>query len=73
MSEDVAIRVRGLGSRFGRQVVHCDLDLDVKRGEILGVVGPSGSGKSVLLREIVGLDKPTAGTVEFPFLEQSGR
>jgi phospholipid/cholesterol/gamma-HCH transport system ATP-binding protein len=65
MSE-IAIKVRGLETRFGSQVVHKDLDLDVMRGEILGVVGPSGSGKSVLLREIVGLDKPSAGTVEFP-------
>jgi phospholipid/cholesterol/gamma-HCH transport system ATP-binding protein len=62
---EVAIRVRGLGTSFGPQVVHKDLDLDVMRGEILGVVGPSGSGKSVLLREIVGLDPPTEGTVEF--------
>lgn len=73
MSDEIAIRVRGLESRFGPQVVHRDLDLDVMRGEILGVVGPSGSGKSVLLREVVGLDPPTAGTVEFPFLEAEGR
>ena len=73
MSDEIAIRVRGVESRFGSQVVHRNLDLDVKRGEILGLVGPSGSGKSVLLREIVGLDPPTAGTVEFPFLEVEGR
>src|SRR6185369_12134250 len=73
VSDEIAIRVRGVESRFGPQVVHRDLDLDVKRGEILGLVGPSGSGKSVLLREIVGLDPPTAGTVEFPFLEAEGR
>lgn len=66
MSEDVVIRVRHLETRFGEQVVHKDINLDVKRGEILGVVGPSGTGKSVLLREIVGLEKPTAGTIEFP-------
>jgi phospholipid/cholesterol/gamma-HCH transport system ATP-binding protein len=61
---EIAIRVRGLVTRFGAQVVHEDLDLDVRRGEILGVVGPSGTGKSVLLREIVGLDKPTEGEIE---------
>lgn len=72
MSDDIAIRVRGLESRFGEQVVHDNLDLDVKRGEILGVVGPSGSGKSVLLREIVALDRPTAGTVEFPAVASLG-
>jgi phospholipid/cholesterol/gamma-HCH transport system ATP-binding protein len=73
VSNEIAIRVRGVESRFGPQVVHRNLDLDVKRGEILGLVGPSGSGKSVLLREIVGLDLPTAGTVAFPFLEAEGR
>ncbi|MCU8880645.1 ATP-binding cassette domain-containing protein [Pseudomonas aeruginosa] len=49
-----AIEVRGLDNRFGTQQVHQDLDLDVRRGEILGVVGGSGTGKSVLLRSVVG-------------------
>jgi phospholipid/cholesterol/gamma-HCH transport system ATP-binding protein len=62
--EDIVIRVRGLVTRFGEQAVHDGLDLDVRRGEILGVVGPSGTGKSVLLREVVGLDAPSAGTIE---------
>jgi len=57
------IEVRGLENRFGTHVVHENLDLDVHRGEILGVVGGSGSGKSVLLRTIVGLHRPAAGTV----------
>ncbi|NWG52827.1 MAG: ATP-binding cassette domain-containing protein [Hydrogenophilaceae bacterium] len=60
----VAIRVRGLRTQFGDNVVHDDLDLDVRAGEILAVIGPSGCGKSVLLRQIVGLEKPAAGTVE---------
>ena len=58
------IRVRGLRSQFGAQVVHDALDLDVRRGEILGVVGGSGSGKSVLMRSIIGLRRPDAGSVE---------
>ncbi|HVI25757.1 MAG TPA: ATP-binding cassette domain-containing protein [Xanthomonadaceae bacterium] len=58
------IRVRGLVNRFGAQVVHDGLDLDVRRGEILGVVGGSGSGKSVLMRSIIGLREPNAGQVE---------
>ncbi|MDO9596943.1 MAG: ATP-binding cassette domain-containing protein [Azoarcus sp.] len=62
MSTDV-IEVRGLRNQFGTQVVHEDLDLDVRRGEILGVVGGSGTGKSVLLRTIVGLNRPAAGSV----------
>lgn len=57
------IEVRGLRSQFGRHVVHEDLDLDLRRGEILGVVGGSGTGKSVLLRTIVGLKRPEAGHV----------
>ena len=62
MSEAL-IEIRGLGNRFGTQQVHEHLDLDVRRGEILGVVGGSGSGKSVLLRSIVGLREPSAGSV----------
>ncbi len=72
MSEDIAIRVRGLKTQFGAQVVHENLDLDVRRGEILGVVGPSGCGKSVLLREIVGLQEPTAGEITFPYHDAHG-
>lgn len=64
MSEDIAIKVRGLTTAYGTHVVHDELDLDVKRGEILGVIGPSGTGKSVLLRAIVGLKRPETGTVE---------
>lgn len=64
--ENIVIRVRNLETRFAEQVVHRDINLDVRRGEILGVVGPSGTGKSVLLREIVGLEKPTGGVIEFP-------
>ncbi len=58
------IRVRGLVNRFGAETVHDGLDLDVFRGEVLGVVGGSGSGKSVLLRTIIGLNRPVAGNVE---------
>ncbi|WP_171172958.1 ABC transporter ATP-binding protein [Ruegeria sp. HKCCD8929] len=58
------IKVRGLVNRFGPQVVHDHLDLDVWRGEVLGIVGGSGTGKSVLLRTIVGLNQPAAGTIE---------
>jgi phospholipid/cholesterol/gamma-HCH transport system ATP-binding protein len=58
------VRVRGLVSRFGAQVVHDGLDMDVAPGEIFGVVGGSGSGKTVLLRTILGLREPDGGTVE---------
>jgi len=58
------IRVRGLVNRFGAETVHDGVDLDVFRGEVLGVVGASGAGKSVLLRTIIGLNRPAAGDVE---------
>ena len=58
------IKVRGLANSFGQQVVHENLDLDVRRGEIIGVVGGSGTGKSVLMRAILGLRAPQAGSIE---------
>jgi phospholipid/cholesterol/gamma-HCH transport system ATP-binding protein len=58
------VRVRGLVSRFGAQVVHDGLDMDVGLSEIFGVVGGSGSGKTVLLRTILGLREPDGGSVE---------
>ena len=61
---DVAVRVRGLVNRFGSRTVHEGLDLGLRKGEILGVIGGSGTGKSVLLRSIVGLHTPNAGEIE---------
>jgi phospholipid/cholesterol/gamma-HCH transport system ATP-binding protein len=61
--KDVIIRVRDLVNRFGDYVLHDHLDLDVYRGEVLGVVGGSGSGKSVLMRSIIGLQRPTEGSI----------
>lgn len=61
---DAAVRMRGIVTRFGTQTVHRGLDLTVRRGEILAIAGGSGTGKSVLLREMVGLQRPTEGTVE---------
>jgi phospholipid/cholesterol/gamma-HCH transport system ATP-binding protein len=57
------IEVQGLRTQFGTQVIHDGLDFQVELGEIMGVVGGSGSGKSVLLRTIVGLIRPAAGRV----------
>lgn len=62
--DDIAIRIRGLRTQFGTQVIHDDLDLDVRRGEVIGVVGGSGTGKSVMLREIIGLLRPSGGEIE---------
>jgi phospholipid/cholesterol/gamma-HCH transport system ATP-binding protein len=61
---EVVICVRGLTNQFGEQLVHEKLDIDVCRGEILGVVGGSGTGKSVLMRSIIGLQHPEAGEVK---------
>ena len=58
------ITIRGLKNSFGEQVIHDGVDLTVRRGEILGVVGGSGTGKSVLLRSIIGLQTPEAGEIE---------
>ncbi|MDO8288951.1 MAG: ABC transporter ATP-binding protein [Parvibaculum sp.] len=62
--EDIIIDVKGLHTAFGDHVIHDKLDLQVKRGEVLGIVGGSGTGKSVLLRTILGLKKPEAGQIK---------
>jgi phospholipid/cholesterol/gamma-HCH transport system ATP-binding protein len=61
--EDV-LTVDGVVTRFGKQVVHDGLSFTIHRGEVVGFIGGSGSGKSVLLREIIGLTRPTAGRIE---------
>ena len=63
-TDDIVIRVRGLVTRFGTQTIHDGIDLDVRRGEVMGVVGGSGSGKSVMLRTVIGLKRPEAGRIE---------
>lgn len=59
----VNVRVRGLRRSFGKQAVLKGIDLDVRAGEIFVLMGPSGSGKSVLLRHIIGLEAPDAGEI----------
>jgi phospholipid/cholesterol/gamma-HCH transport system ATP-binding protein len=61
---ETVIRVKGLVSRFGDNLVHDGLDLEVRKGEVLGLVGGSGAGKSVLLNTMIGLRQPDGGTVE---------
>jgi phospholipid/cholesterol/gamma-HCH transport system ATP-binding protein len=63
LANEIVISVRGLRNVFGDQVIHDNLDLDVRRGEILGVVGGSGTGKSVLMRSIIGLQRPAEGAI----------
>jgi phospholipid/cholesterol/gamma-HCH transport system ATP-binding protein len=62
-SDEIVVDVKGVANRFGRQTVHDGLDMQVRRGEVFGILGGSGSGKSVLLRTILGLRKPQAGSV----------
>jgi phospholipid/cholesterol/gamma-HCH transport system ATP-binding protein len=62
--DDIVIRIRGLVTAFGPKVIHDHLDLEVRRGEVLGLVGGSGSGKSVLMRSIIGLNRPREGEIE---------
>ena len=61
---DPVVRVRGLVTRFGTQVIHDGLDFDIRRGEVIGIVGGSGTGKSVLLRTMIGLKQPEGGSIE---------
>lgn len=61
---EVVVDVRAVTTRFGRQTVHDGLDLQIRRGELVALIGGSGTGKSVLLREIIGLHRPDAGKVE---------
>ena len=73
---DIAIHVRGLCTRFGSTIIHENLDLDVRQGEILGVVGGSGTGKSVLMRAIIGLKNLDEGEIRvysytLPMIEDS--
>lgn len=61
---EYAIRIKGLENRFGDSIIHENLDLDVRTGEILGIVGGSGTGKSVMMRSIIGLNPPSGGEIE---------
>jgi phospholipid/cholesterol/gamma-HCH transport system ATP-binding protein len=63
-NEPNVIEIRKVCSRFGSHIVHNDLDLDVRRGEIFAIVGGSGSGKSVLLREMIMLHRPDSGSIK---------
>lgn len=60
---DIILSVKNVVNRFGKQTVHAGVSLDVIRGEIIGIVGGSGSGKSVLMKTMIGLHKPNAGNV----------
>ncbi|WP_332879038.1 ABC transporter ATP-binding protein [Massilia sp. S19_KUP03_FR1] len=60
---EVVVQIEGLWTKFGRTVVHQDLNLDIYAGEILSIVGGSGTGKTVLLRQMLGLETPSKGTV----------
>lgn len=63
MTPDNIVEIRGLWTVYGKAVVHQDLDLDVRRGEILSIVGGSGTGKTTLVRQMIGLERPTRGSV----------
>src|SRR3972149_7705237 len=61
--DETILSAQGIVNRFGKQVVHDKLSLEIMRGEIIGIAGGSGSGKSVLLKTLTGLHQPDAGEV----------
>jgi phospholipid/cholesterol/gamma-HCH transport system ATP-binding protein len=63
--EAPALRIEGVHKSFGKKSVHRGVDINLKKGEILGLLGGSGSGKSVILRSIIGLEHPDAGKIIF--------
>lgn len=63
MTDNTAIELSGISTRFGKNVVHEELELTIERGEMVSLVGGSGSGKTTLLRHIIGLTRPAAGRV----------
>lgn len=69
---EVVLRLRGVRTQFGEHVVHDKLDFDVFRGEIVGLVGGSGTGKSVLLRTIIGLNPARRGKIEILGVDRNG-
>ena len=69
---DVVLKLRGVRTQFGDNVVHDKLDFDMFRGEIVGLVGGSGTGKSVLLRTIIGLNPARAGKIEILGIDTHG-
>ncbi len=72
MADDVVIEVENLVTRFGDTVIHDGLSMSVRRGEVMAVVGGSGSGKTVMVREITGLMRPSGGTIRL-FGEDIGK
>ncbi len=66
---ETIIELRGIINQFGKQRIHDGVNLDIHRGEVLGLVGGSGSGKSVLVNTILGLNTPWAGSVHFQGLD----
>jgi len=70
---DHIIEIRGLWTQFGDFVVHRGIDLDVRRGEILSLVGGSGSGKTTMLRQMLGLERPARGEVRIFGIDLHGK
>jgi phospholipid/cholesterol/gamma-HCH transport system ATP-binding protein len=69
---DVVLKLRGVRTQFGDNVIHDKLDFDMFRGEIVGLVGGSGTGKSVLLRTIIGLNPAREGKIEILGIDTHG-
>jgi ABC-2 type transport system ATP-binding protein len=70
---DVAVRIRGLAKRFGKVQALAPLDLDIRRGEVLGCLGENGAGKTTLIRLLLGLIRPTGGRAEIFGMDAFGQ
>ena len=70
---DAVLEVDGVVTRFGTQTIHNGVSFTLQRGQLVAMIGGSGTGKSVLLREIVGLDQATDGKITFPEAEAEDR
>ena len=72
VTAEPCLTVRGLTKRFGGLVAVKDIDLDLRPGEILGLIGPNGSGKSTVMKLIMGLERPSAGSIRLDGAEIGG-
>ena len=70
--KEIILSAKNITNRFGKQIVHDNASMDIYKGEIIGIVGGSGSGKSVMLRTMTGLHTPNEGSVKICWFTVDG-